>query len=121
VTEPDPQPDPQPDPEFDAVHPDGNLMFRSCRGGYLYDVVLSESAMDGDAATLAEAVLRTAEVSHLKSVMQLRREIIESGFTPTPAFPTPADLDRAEAALRGDGCGDGCGDGLSARRPESYR
>jgi hypothetical protein len=91
----------EPDPDFDAVHPSGHLMFRSCRGGYLHGVVLSESAMDGDADTLAEAVLRAADVSHLKSVMQIRREIIEGGFTPTPSLPTPVDLDAAEAALRG--------------------
>lgn len=97
----------EPDPEFDAVHPSGHLMFRSCRGGYLHDVVLSESAMDGDAATLADAVLRAADVSHLKSVMQIRREIIEGGFTPTSALPTPADLDAAEAALRGHQLGGG--------------
>ena len=97
----------EPDPDFDAVHPSGHLMFRSCRGGYLYGVVLSESAMDGDADTMAEAVLRAADVSHLKSVMQIRREIIEGGFTPTPSLPTPVDLDAAEAALRGHQLGGG--------------
>ena len=97
----------EPDAEFDAVHPSGHLMFRSCRGGYLHGVVLSEAAMDGDAATLAEAVLRTAEVSHLKSVMQIRREIIDGGFTPTPALSTPADLDAADAALAGHEFGAG--------------
>ena len=97
----------EPDPGFDAVHPSGHLMFRSCRGGYLHSVVLSESAMDGEAGTLAEAVLRSADVSHLKSVMQIRREIIEGGFTPTSALPTPADLDAAEAALRGHQLGGG--------------
>ncbi len=91
----------EPDPEFDAVHPSGHLMFRSCRGGYLHGVVLSEAAMDADAGALADAVLRAAEVSHLKSVMQIRREIIDAGFTPTATLPTPADLDDAEAALRG--------------------
>jgi hypothetical protein len=91
----------EPDPEFDAVHPSGHLMFRSCRGGYLHGVVLSEAAMDADAGALADAVLLAAEVSHLKSVMQIRREIIDAGFTPTAALPTPADLDDAEAALRG--------------------
>ena len=62
----------EPDPEFDAVHPSGHLVFRSCRGGYLHSVALAESAMDTDAATLAEAVLRTAAVSHLKAVTQIR-------------------------------------------------
>ena len=97
----------EPDPDFDAVHPSGHLMFQSCRGGYLHGVVLSESALDGDADTLAEAVLRAADVSHLKSVMQIRREIIEGGFTPTPALPTPVDLEDAETALRGHQLGSG--------------
>lgn len=97
----------EPDSDFDALHPSGHLMFRSCRGGYLHGVVLSESAMDGDADTLAEAVLLAADVSHLKSVMQIRREIIKGGFTPTPSLPTPVDLDAAEAALRGHRLGGG--------------
>jgi len=103
----------EPDPDFDAVHPGGQLMFRSCRGGYLHGVVLSEAALDGDAETLAEAVLRAAEVSHLKSVMRIRQEIVEAGFTPTPTLPTPADLDLAEQALRGHR--------LGGNRPERYR
>lgn len=91
----------EPDPKFDAVHPGGHLMFRSCRGGYLHGVVLSEAAMDTDADALANAVLRTAEVSHLKAVMQIRQEIIDAGFTPTAELPTPADLDAAQSALDG--------------------
>ena len=96
------QSDPEfdPDPEFDAVHPGGHLLFRSCPGGYLHSVVLSAPALDGGAEALATAVLRAAEVSPLRAVMRIRQEIIDAGFTPTPELPTPADLDAAEAALR---------------------
>ncbi|MGI9125172.1 MAG: DUF2694 family protein [Mycobacterium sp.] len=90
----------EPDPEFDAVHPSGHLMFRSCRGGLLHGVVLSDAAMGVAADTLATAVLATAEVSHLKAVMEIRREIIGAGFTPSAELPTPADLAAAEEALR---------------------
>lgn len=89
----------EPDPEFDAVHPSGHVLFRSSRGGYLHSVVLSEAVADADAQALAEAVLRTAEVSHLKAVMQVRREIIDAGFSPSAGLPTPADLSRCEAEL----------------------
>ncbi len=92
----------EPDPEFDAVHPSGQLMFRSCRGGYLHGVVLSEAVQGSDAAALAEAVLRAADVSHLKAVMQVRGEIIDAGFTPSPELATPEDLRYAEAALSED-------------------
>lgn len=90
----------EPDPDLDALHPGGNLMFRSARGGYLHSVVLSEPALDGDAAALADAVLLAADVSHLRAVMQIRREIIDAGFSPSPEMATPADLSRAEAALQ---------------------
>jgi hypothetical protein len=90
----------EPDPVFDAVHPTGHLMFRSARGGYLHSVVLSESVRDHDAVALADAVLMAAEVSHLKAVMQIRREITDAGFSPSAEMATPADLSRAEAALR---------------------
>lgn len=88
-----------PDPDFDAVHPSGHVLFRSCRGGYLHSVVLSEAVTDADAQSLAQAVLRTAEVSHLKAVMEIRREIIDAGFSPSAELPTPADLSSAEAHL----------------------
>lgn len=88
------------DPAFDVVHPSGQVMFRSARGGYLHSVVLDESAMRTDAATLARAVLLTAEVSHLKAVMQIRREITEAGFSPSAELAGPADVDRAQAQLR---------------------
>ena len=91
-----------PDPEFDAVHPSGHLLFRSSRGGYLHSVALSEGVLDVDAAALTRAVLRAAEVSHLKAVMQIRSEIIDSGFSPSAGLATPADLMRAEAELSRD-------------------
>ena len=88
-----------PAPEFDALHPSGHVLFRSCPGGYLHSVVLSEAAADADAQSLADAVLHTAQVSHLKAVMQIRREILDAGFTPSAELPTPGDLSRAEADL----------------------
>lgn len=88
------------DPSFDAVHPSGQVMFRSCRGGYLHTVVLSEEAMGTEAHVLAEAVLRAAQVSHLKAVMDVREEIVAAGFSPSADLPGPADLARAETALR---------------------
>ena len=89
------------DPQFDAVHPSGHVLFRSSRGGYLHSVVLSEAVRDTDGQALAEAVLRAADVSHLKAVMQIRHEILDSGCSPSAELPTPADLSRAEAALAG--------------------
>jgi hypothetical protein len=89
----------EPDPAFDTVHPSGQVMFRSCRGGYLHSVTVGESAMDADAETLAEAILLAGEVSHLKAVMEVRREIIAAGFTPSAEIPAPADLQRADDAL----------------------
>ena len=89
-----------PDPAFDAIHPSGQLMFRSSRGGCLHSVVLSDVAMTADAPTLARAVLLAADVSYLHAVMQIRQEIIEAGFTPSPQIQGPSDLDIAEGALR---------------------
>lgn len=90
----------EPDPEFDAVHPSGHILFRSCRGGYLHSVVLAEAAMDAAAQTLADAVLLTADASHLKAVMQIRREILAAGHTPSAEVATERDLDAAEQALQ---------------------
>lgn len=87
------------DPEFDVAHPSGHLMFRSCRGGYLHSVVLSEAAHEADTESLAEAVLLAAEVSHFRAVMQIRRQITDAGFTPSEELASPTDLRRAEAAL----------------------
>jgi hypothetical protein len=57
----------EPDPEFDAVHPSGHILFRSCRGGYLHSVTLAEAVMDTDAQTLArtQATLGVAEAGAL--------------------------------------------------------
>lgn len=88
-----------PDPRLDTVHPGGQVLFRSCRGGYLHSVVVGESAMDAGADDLAHAILLTAEVSHLKAVMEVRREILAGGFSPSAEIPGPADLERAERAL----------------------
>ena len=92
-------PDVDPEPLFDTVHPRGAVMFRSCRGGYLHSVVLGESALDADADTLAAAILLTASVSHLKAVMQVRREIIDAGLDPSEQLGAPGDLEAAENAL----------------------
>lgn len=89
------------EPAFDTVHPSGQVMFRSAPGGYLHSVVLHEAAMRADPRTLARAVLLAAEVSHLRAVMQVRRDIIESGFTPSAAMAGPAEMDRAYAELLG--------------------
>jgi hypothetical protein len=32
------------DPAFDTVHPSGHILVRSCRGGYVHSVTLSEAA-----------------------------------------------------------------------------
>ena len=64
-----------------------------------HSVALAESAMDADAQRLAGAVLLCAEVSHLKAVMAVRREIIDAGFTPSAQIPGPGDLASAESEL----------------------
>ncbi|CAJ1494476.1 DUF2694 family protein [[Mycobacterium] burgundiense] len=90
----------EPNPDFDAVHPSGHILFRSCRGGYLHSVVLTEPAMSTDADTLAEAILRTAEVSYLKALMEVRAEIIAAGHTPSDEVAGPAELVQAIEQLR---------------------
>ncbi len=87
------------EPKFDAVHPSGHVLFRSCHGGYLHSVGLAEAAMDSDAESLAEAVLLTAEVSYLKALMQIRQEVVDAGHTPSADVPTHHDLDTAVDAL----------------------
>jgi hypothetical protein len=89
----------EPNPDFDTVHPSGHILFRSCRGGYLHSVALTEAAMSTDAQTLAEAILLTADVSYLKALMEVRSEIIASGHTPTDEVPGAAELDRATERL----------------------
>ncbi len=88
-----------PDPEFDAVHPSGHVLFRSCRGGYLHSVALAEPAMDADAHTLAQAIVLTAEVSYLKALMEVRAEIVAAGHTPSDDVPGNRDLTLATEAL----------------------
>lgn len=90
----------EPDPQFDATHPSGQVLFRSCRGGYLHSVVLGEGIADADSAALADAVLLTAQLSHLKAVMEVRQEILEAGFSPSAELPSSADLNAVESALR---------------------
>ncbi len=90
----------EPNPDFDAAHPSGHILFRSCRGGYLHSVALSEAAMDADAQTLAEAILLTADVSYLKSLMEVRSEILAAGHTPSDEVPGAGELERAVARLR---------------------
>lgn len=85
----------EPNPEFDAVHPSGHVLFRSCRGGYLHSVALSEAAMDADAASLAEAIRLTADVSHLRALMEVRAEILAAGHSPSDDVPGKVDLDEA--------------------------
>jgi Protein of unknown function (DUF2694) len=91
----------EPNPDFDTVHPSGHVLVRSCRGGYLHSVVLTEAAMSTDAQTLAEAIVRTADVSHLKALMEVRGEIMAAGHTPTDELPAIADLARAAERLGG--------------------
>ncbi|MEZ0356252.1 DUF2694 family protein [Mycobacterium sp. SA01] len=90
----------EPDPEFDAVHPSGHILFRSCRGGYLHSVALAEPAMDADAQTLAQGILLTADVSNLKALMQVRAEIVAAGHTPSDDVASSRDLELATEALR---------------------
>ena len=86
--------------DFDAAHPSGHILFRSCRGGYLHSVALSEAAMSTDAQTLADAIRLTADVSYFKALMEVRGEILAAGHTPSAEVPTTSDLDAAAAALR---------------------
>ena len=85
----------QADPAFDTVHPSGHILVRSCRGGYMHSIALSEAAMDTDADTLALGILLTADVSYLKAVMEVRGEIVAAGYTPSAEVPTAHDLDVA--------------------------
>lgn len=89
----------EPDPRFDALHPSGQILFRSCHGGYLHSVVLGESALSFAADDLVDAVLLTARVSHLRAVMDVRQQIIDSGFTPSAELAAPEDLEAAETEL----------------------
>lgn len=89
----------QANPDFDAVHPSGQVLFRSCRGGYLHSVVLTEEAMAADAQSLAAAIQLTADVSYLRALMEVRSEILSAGHTPSDEVPGRTDLDTALSAL----------------------
>jgi Protein of unknown function (DUF2694) len=89
------------DPAFDTVHPSGHILVRSCRGGYMHSVTLSEAAMSTNAESLAEAILLTADVSYLKAVVEVRGEIVAAGYTPSAEVPTDHDLDMAIDRLVG--------------------
>lgn len=82
-------------PAFDTVHPSGHILVRSCRGGYMHSVALSDEAMETDAETLAQGILLTADVSCLKAMLEIRDEIVAAGHTPSAEVPTPRDLDAA--------------------------
>jgi hypothetical protein len=83
------------DRAFDTVHPSGHILVRSCRGGYMHSVTLTEAAMNTDAESLTEGILLTADVSYLKAVMEVRGEIVAAGYTPSAEVPTADDLDIA--------------------------
>ena len=83
------------DPAFDTVHPSGHILVRSCRGGYMHSVTLTEAAMNTDAESLTEGILLTADVSYLKAVMEVRGKIVAAGYTPSAEVPTADDLDSA--------------------------
>lgn len=89
----------EPDPTFDVLHPSGHVLFRSCRGGCLHSVGLTEAAMDTDAQTLAEAIMLAADVSFLKAAVQVRGEIVAAGHTPSAALPTAYQLEDATNEL----------------------
>lgn len=89
----------EPNPAFDTVHPSGHILFRSCRGGYLHSVALTEAAMDTDAETLAAAIVLAADVSFLRAALEIRGEIVMAGHTPSAALPTARDLDVATEEL----------------------
>src|SRR3984957_16124464 len=74
---------------------EARIAVRSCRGGYMHSVTLSEAAMNTDAESLAQASLLTADVSYLKAVMEVRGEIVAAGYTPSAEVPTADDLDVA--------------------------
>ncbi|MCV7383046.1 DUF2694 family protein [Mycolicibacter longobardus] len=88
-----------PNPAFDTIHPSGDVLFRSCRGGYLHSVVLTEAAMEADVHRLAEAIVLAADVSFLKAALEIRGEIVTSGHAPSAAVPTNEDLRAATERL----------------------
>ena len=93
-----------PDPLFDAVHPSGQLVFRSCRGGYLHNVVIGESAMDVDTGILARAILLAADVSHLKATMRVRAQIVDAGDSPSGRCRNRVTSKRPNSRCSAIGC-----------------
>ncbi len=91
-----------PDQPFDATHPTGTILFRATRGGILQGIQFADNLFDvfDNAEQIAEAILLTADVSHLEAVMEVRAELIAGGTPPTAAVPTPDDLYEAKEALR---------------------
>jgi hypothetical protein len=104
-------------PSFDTVHPSGRILFRSCRGGYMHSVALTEAAMDSDSETLAQGILLTANVSYLKALLEVRGEIVAAGHTPSAEVPTARDLELAIEGLQGHQLPDRDGGSPSAPRP----
>lgn len=82
-------------PAFDTIHPSGHILVRSCRGGYMHSVALSEEAMETDAEALAQGIRLTADVSCLKALLEVRNEIVAAGHTPSAEVPSPHDLEVA--------------------------
>lgn len=87
---------------FDAVHPSGCILFRSGRGGFMQGIQLTADTMNvfTNPNALAEAILLTGRVSHLKALLEIREETLAAGLRPTAAVPTYDDLAEAESALR---------------------
>lgn len=87
---------------FDAIHPSGAILFRSGHGGVMQGLQLREDAMSifPDAATFAEAILLTANVSHTKAAIAVRDSLVALHKQPSAAMPTRDDLEDAENALR---------------------
>lgn len=87
-------------PAFDTVHPSGHILVRSCRGGYMHSVALSEEAMETDAETLAQGIVLTADVSCLKALLEIRDEIVAAGHTLPPRFRPPGPRRRHRSCWR---------------------
>ena len=52
------------------------------------------------AGALAEAILLTSRVSHLKALLAIRDELLTAGIPPSSNLPTCDDLTDAETKLR---------------------
>lgn len=87
---------------FDALHPSGTILFRSTRGGIMQGIQLTEDAATvfPTSAALAEAILLTGRVSHIKALLPIRDEHLAAGIQPSSNMPTRDDLAAAETKLR---------------------